>query len=357
MTSIDPGSEQDDDHGRADPPPADSGASGGASGGSGAAGAASEPSGRSGDREPQQKARPHASGAAPADPAESGADDARQRFVLHKPDGDPVRTGRNLPVAVASGVALGALVLLSIYPFSAVFVAITAAATLICLRELNRGLGAHGARLALWPLGAGGAAMQVCAYFGGAEWLVGATALTAVAALAWRLRDGAEGYVRDAAADLLTLAYVPFLLATWQLLIATPGDGQERLIAFIIVTISSDIGGYFAGILMGRHKMAPVISPNKTWEGFSGSVLACMIAGALAVGLMLDGPLWAGAVLGVAVVLAATVGDLIESLLKRDLGVKDMGRFMPGHGGLLDRVDSLLIAGPVAWIVLSLLVP
>src|SRR5690625_1665965 len=108
---------------------------------------------------------------------------------------------------------------------------------------------------------------------------------------------------------------------------------------------------------MGRHKMAPVISPNKTWEGFGGSVLACMIAGGLTVSLMLGGPVWAGAVLGVAVVLAATVGDLIESLTKRDLGVKDMGRFMPGHGGLLDRVDSLLIAGPVAWVVLTLLVP
>ncbi|MDT0304651.1 phosphatidate cytidylyltransferase [Streptomonospora wellingtoniae] len=277
--------------------------------------------------------------------------------MLHKPDGEPVRTGRNLPLAIASGVALGALVLLSIYPFSAGFVAITAAATLICLRELNRGLAAKGGRLAVWPLALGGAAMQVCAYFGGAEWLVGATALTAVAALSWRLRDGAEGYVRDAGANLLTLLYVPFLLGTWQLLIATPGDGQERLIAFILVTISSDIGGYFAGILMGRHKMAPVISPNKTWEGFGGSVLACMLAGGLTVALMLDGPVWAGAVLGVAVVLAATVGDLIESLLKRDLGLKDMGRFMPGHGGLLDRVDSLLIAGPVAWVVLSLLVP
>lgn len=123
------------------------------------------------------------------------------------------------------------------------------------------------------------------------------------------------------------------------------------------MTISSDIGGYFAGITAGRHKMAPTISPNKTWEGFVGSVAGCMIAGALTVWLMLDGPIWAGLVLGIGVVLAATVGDLIESLIKRDLGIKDMGNFMPGHGGLLDRVDSLLVAGPVAWVVLTLLVP
>ncbi|WP_017540080.1 phosphatidate cytidylyltransferase [Nocardiopsis halophila] len=282
-------------------------------------------------------------------------DDGGARFRLTKPGGEPVRAGRNLPVAIASGVALGALVLLSLFPYSQAFSLITAAATVIGLRELNRAVAAGGARLALPPLAVGGVAMQFCAHFGGPEWLVGATALTAIGALAWRLRGGADGYVRDAAANLFTLCYLPFLLGTWQLLVAHPGDGTERLIAFIIVTISSDIGGYFAGILLGRHKMAPVISPNKTWEGFGGSVLACMAAGGLTVALMLDGPVWVGLVLGVAVVLAAIVGDLIESLIKRDLGIKDMGRFMPGHGGLMDRVDSLLIAGPVAWVVLGLL--
>jgi len=195
----------------------------------------------------------------------------------------------------------------------------------------------------------------VAAYFGGTEWLAGTTALTAIIVLVWRLRGGADGFVADASANLFTLVYLPFLLGTWLLLIAHPEDGQYRLVTFIVVTISSDIGGYFAGIMLGRHKMAPVISPNKTWEGFGGSVVGCSIAGALCVTLMLDGPWWVGVVLGLAVVLAATVGDLIESLFKRDLGVKDMGRFMPGHGGLMDRLDSLLIAGPVVWIVLSLL--
>ncbi|MFC3999546.1 phosphatidate cytidylyltransferase [Nocardiopsis sediminis] len=276
---------------------------------------------------------------------------------MHKPSGEPVRAGRNLPLAIISGCALGALVFVSIYPFPAVFVAITSLAVLLGMRELHRAVAARGTRIALVPLAVGGVAMQAAAHFGGPEWLVGVTALTAIITLSWRLRDGAEGYVRDAGASLFSLIYLPFLLGTWQLLIATPGDGQERIVAFILVTISSDIGGYFAGILMGRHRMAPVISPNKTWEGFGGSVLGCMIAGGLTVALMLDGPIWAGLVLGVAVVVAATVGDLIESLVKRDLGLKDMGRFMPGHGGLLDRVDSLLIAGPVAWVVLTLLVP
>ncbi|MGW5880134.1 phosphatidate cytidylyltransferase [Nocardiopsis terrae] len=291
--------------------------------------------------------------------AESSVTDtaAGQRFVLHKPGGDPVRTGRNLPVAIASGCVLGALVFFSVFPRPELFTVITSLAALIGLRELNRAFGGKGVALALAPLAVGGVAMQAGAYFGGPEWLVGITALTAIVCLVWRLRGGAEGFVADASANLFVLVYLPFLLATWLLLIANPEDGQYRLLVFIVVTISSDIGGYFAGIMLGRHKMAPVISPNKTWEGFGGSVVGCAVAGALCVTLLLDGPWWVGVVLGLAVVLAATVGDLIESLFKRDLGVKDMGRFMPGHGGLMDRMDSLLIAGPVVWVVLSLLLP
>lgn len=289
----------------------------------------------------------------PGPPA--GAEPAGQRFVLHKPGGEPVRTGRNLPVAIASGCVLGALVFFSIFPWPQLFTIITSLAVLIGLREVNRAFAGKGMALSAAPLAVGGVGMQVAAYFGGTEWLVGTTALTAIVALVWRLRGGTDGFVADVAASLFTLLYLPFLLGTWLLLISHPEDGQYRLVTFIVVTISSDIGGYFAGILLGRHKMAPVISPNKTWEGFGGSVVGCAVAGALCVTLMLDGPWWVGVVLGLATVLAATVGDLIESLFKRDLGVKDMGRFMPGHGGLMDRVDSLLIAGPVAWVVLSLL--
>ncbi|MCY9787841.1 phosphatidate cytidylyltransferase [Nocardiopsis sp. EMB25] len=286
----------------------------------------------------------------------SPADEAAgQRFVLHKPGGEPVKTGRNLPVAIASGCVLGALVFFSIFPLPQLFTIITSLGVLIGLREVNRAFAGKGMTLAVAPMAVGGVAMQVCAYFGGADWLAGATALTAIALLVWRLRGGAEGFVADVSANLFTLVYLPFLLGTWQLLISHPEDGQLRLVTFIVVTISSDIGGYFAGILLGRHKMAPVISPNKTWEGFGGSVVGCALAGALCVVLMLDGPWWVGVLLGLAVVLAATVGDLIESLFKRDLGVKDMGSFMPGHGGLMDRLDSLLIAGPVVWVVLSLL--
>ena len=125
----------------------------------------------------------------------------------------------------------------------------------------------------------------------------------------------------------------------------------------IILTISSDIGGYFAGITVGRHPMAPAISPKKTWEGFAGSVAACLVAGWLCVTLLLHGHWWQGLLTGAAVVLAATTGDLVESMIKRDLDIKDMGTLLPGHGGVLERLDSLLVAAPVVWLLLYVFIP
>ncbi|MQA93593.1 MAG: phosphatidate cytidylyltransferase [Streptosporangiales bacterium] len=267
-----------------------------------------------------------------------------------------VNTGRNLPVAVASGVALGALVLVSLFWEKSLFVGVMTAAFAISLWELNRALTGRDIRIAVVPIAVGGVGILVGAYVGGAAALSGVLAMTFVAVMLWRLPRGATGYVRDVAAGTFVTAYLPFLIAFWMLMLAAT-DGAERIITFIVVTICSDIGGYFAGIFAGRRKMAPTISPKKTWEGFAGSTAACMIGGALTVGLLLDGSYWQGALLGVAIVCAATLGDLIESMVKRDLGIKDMGRFLPGHGGLLDRLDSLLISGPVAWLMLTAFVP
>ena len=126
---------------------------------------------------------------------------------------------------------------------------------------------------------------------------------------------------------------------------------------FILVTVLSDVGGYAAGVLLGRHPMAPTVSPKKSWEGFAGSVLACVVGGAIAVPYALGGPWWGGAVLGACAAVAATVGDLTESTVKRDLGIKDMSAILPGHGGIMDRLDSLLLVAPVAWALLAVFVP
>jgi phosphatidate cytidylyltransferase len=193
--------------------------------------------------------------------------------------------------------------------------------------------------------------MLVSAYVAGEEGLLVSFALTGFGVLLWRIIDGVPGASRDVTAGLFTAAYIPLLAGFAILLLADP-DGPKRVVTFIVVTVASDIGGYAAGVFAGRTPMAPTISPKKSWEGFAGSVVACLIAGAACVILLLQGDWWVGLALGAATVITATVGDLSESLLKRDLGVKDMGSLLPGHGGIMDRLDSLLPTAPVAFLLL-----
>jgi phosphatidate cytidylyltransferase len=223
---------------------------------------------------------------------------------------------------------------------------------------------AKGIDLPEQPLMLGGVVMVVVAYFYGAPALVTATAVTALVIMLWLLRRGVEGYVQNATASVFTLIYVPFLGSFVALMLAEGGatdfdswdEGVKGIVTFILVTIASDIGGYCAGVLFGRHPMAPVISPKKSWEGFAGSLLFCVVAGWALVVYLLDGDWWVGVCLGLIAVVMATLGDLCESVIKRDLGIKDMSQVIPGHGGLMDRIDSLLATIAPIWLLLHYLV-
>ena len=209
----------------------------------------------------------------------------------------------------------------------------------------------------------GGTVMVVVAYLFGTDALVTATAVTGLVTMLWLLRRGIDGYVADSSAALFTLVYVPFLGSFVALLLAEGGlgggglddDGVRGILVFILVTIASDIGGYTAGVLFGRHPMAPVISPKKSWEGFAGSVVFTVAAG-IGLVLWLDGDWWVGIALGLIAAVMATLGDLCESVMKRDLGIKDMSQVIPGHGGLMDRLDSLLATIAPIWLLLHHLV-
>jgi phosphatidate cytidylyltransferase len=273
------------------------------------------------------------------------------------PDSAPAgRAGRNLPVAIGVGVALAALLLLSLYVVKAAFVAVVTLAILLAVWELTQALAGRGIAAPVVPVGVGAVAMIVGAYLGGSQALVVALALTVLGVIVWRLTDGPGGYVKDMTAGVFTAVYVPFL-AAFAVLMVVPADGEYRVTTFFLVTTFSDIGGYAAGVLFGRHPMAPAISPKKSWEGFAGSAVACMAVGAASVTLLLGEAWWKGLLLGAAILVAATLGDLGESMVKRDLGVKDMGTLLPGHGGVMDRIDSLLLSAPVAWLLLAVLVP
>ena len=276
------------------------------------------------------------------------------------PAKDHGRAGRNLPVAIASAVVLLGAVGASLAFWKTAFLVIIAAAVVVAVWELRQGLLAKDIDLPEQPLMLGGVVMVVVAYFSGTEALVTATAVSALVVMLWLLRRGVEGYVRTATASVFTLVYVPFLGSFVALLLAEGGaidferwdDGVKGIIVFVLVTIASDIGGYFAGVLFGRHPMAPVISPKKSWEGFAGSVVFCVIVGTLLVLYLLDGDWWVGVTLGLIAVVMATLGDLCESVMKRDLGLKDMSQVIPGHGGLMDRLDSLLATIAPIWLLL-----
>jgi phosphatidate cytidylyltransferase len=258
------------------------------------------------------------------------------------------RAGRNLRAAVAVGVIMGGLALVTLFTVKVIFLVYMAAVIALGLWELTRALEVRGIRLPLVPVAAGGAVMLGLAYYSGARPLVATLGVTVIAILAWRMTGGSAGYVRDVTAGVFTLVYLPLMASFVALMLAAP-DGSRRVLAWIVVTVCSDIGGYLVGSLLGRHPMAPAISPHKTWEGFAGSAVACVVAGVLLLTLLLHGTWWQGVVLGVAAVAAATLGDLAESMIKRDLQIKDMGTVLPGHGGILDRADSLLLTAPVTW--------
>ena len=273
--------------------------------------------------------------------------------------GQASRTGRNLPVAIGVGAALGGLVFLTLLTVKATFLLYVGAAILVALTELAAAFAKRGITIPVIPVAVGGAAMLTCMYWLGPRAALAALALTVVAVFAWRLPGGPSGFVKDVTAGVFATIYLPFL-ASFVAAMLSPSDGPRRVLTFIILTICSDIGGYFAGITLGRggrHPMAPVISPKKTWEGFAGSVLACLIGGALCLPLLLHGHAWQGLLTGAAAVLAATLGDLVESMIKRDLDIKDMGTLLPGHGGVLERLDSLLVVAPVMWLLLFLFIP
>ena len=167
---------------------------------------------------------------------------------------------------------------------------------------------------------------------------------------------GVAGYVRDVAASLLIIGYVP-LLGSFAALMLAEGRGTLRVVTFMLIVVMSDTGGYVAGVLFGKHPMAPKISPKKSWEGFAGSLVFATVAGICMAIFVLHVPFWVGIILSVCLVAVGSCGDLIESMIKRDLGIKDMSSFLPGHGGVMDRLDSLLVAAPVAWLTMYLLVP
>ena len=271
------------------------------------------------------------------------------------------KAGRNLPAAIGVGVALFVVTAVGLIWLPWLFAAMMALGLVLSTVEVHRALLRKGMRAEIVPIAVGTgvsvlggfAVSRFDVYVTPIVFVVSCLGATMLAVLTSRLRRGVEGFLLDAAASALIIAYIPLLGVFVPLMMAAP-LGTMRVLVVIICVILADTGAYATGVLFGRHKMAPSISPAKTWQGFAGAVVFSMVGGAIAVPLLLGADWWVGLILGALLCPAATLGDLVESLIKRDAGLKDMSNFLPGHGGIMDRLDSMLVAVPVGWLVLHL---
>lgn len=279
--------------------------------------------------------------------------------VASEPASTP-KGGRNLPAAIGVGLGLIVALVVGLVWAHWFFVLLTAVALCLGAVEVHMALQRKGMHSAIVPIVIGTAVSIVGGWLvarldlmAPSNFIVVCLGATLLASFTARLRGGPEGFLRDAAASALIIAYIP-LLGVFVSLLMGEADGVFRILVIVLAVVASDTGAYTFGSLFGRHKLAPQISPSKTWEGVVGGVATAAAVGVAAVLLLLDGPWWLGLVLGVCCALAGTLGDLVESLIKRDAGIKDMSNFLPGHGGVMDRLDSLLAAVPVGWLVLHL---
>ena len=267
---------------------------------------------------------------------------------MGQPAASSSRAGRNLPAAIASGVGLAILILVTLFTWKWTFAVLAIAAALMAAHELIQAFGGRGIHIARTPFIITTVALPAVAYVWGLPAEIVAMGIAVLFVLFWRIRRGIEDYVRDVTASVFVIAYLPFMMGFAMLMLAAE-NGPQRVLTFILLSSSNDIAGYAAGVMFGKHPMAPSISPKKSWEGFAGSVIVQALVGALAFVYLLDAPWWQGVVAGMVLTVTATAGDFVESALKRDLGVKDMGSLLPGHGGMMDRLDSLIPNAFVAW--------
>ncbi|ALV47378.1 phosphatidate cytidylyltransferase [Arthrobacter alpinus] len=277
------------------------------------------------------------------------------------------KAGRDLPAAISVGVGLLVLVVVSLLFFPIAFVFVATVFACVGVWEVNRAIGTRGIKAPTTPIMVGALAMPISAYFAGAEGLLFALVASAAATVLWRSLDSEPGAVKSILAGVFSLMWIPFLLSFVFLMLR--GDQQPTLgltldlgnispgvievLIMLMLVVANDTFGYLVGVIFGKHPMAPKISPKKSWEGFAGSLAGATLVAIPATMFLLDQQWWVGLVLAVGLVFAGTGGDFAESMVKRELGVKDMSNLLPGHGGVMDRLDSILFAAPVAYAIFT----
>ena len=263
------------------------------------------------------------------------------------------KAGRKLVPSIVVGLSLLGLIWFSLSVYKELFLVVLATAVVLGIREIVRAFNSRSIPISFPSLSIVAIGLLGAAWIDGIAGLAIATAISFPILLIRLLLNGPEGFVGKATATTFTLLYLPFL-AGFLILLATPSNGFQRVMTFVVLVGCNDTFGYFVGVLFGKHPLVPTISPKKTWEGLAGSVVFTIIGGCLAFHYIMNMHWWIGIIVGLMIVFTATCGDLIESAMKRDLSLKDMGTLLPGHGGMLDRLDSVVLSAPAMWLALEL---
>jgi phosphatidate cytidylyltransferase len=263
------------------------------------------------------------------------------------------KAGRKLLPSIGVSLSLVALIWFALAYERIIFAAVVTVVVVLGIRELNKAFTAVDIHIPLWSLTTAAIGLSASTWFGGISGLTVATAIAFPCLLVLLLPRGYENFVKTASASALALIYLPFL-AGFLILLARPYNGLERVMTCVVLVGCNDTFAYLTGVLIGKHPLAPKISPKKTIEGLIGSIIFTVVGGALAFHYIMNSHWWLGAIAGLLTVFTATAGDLIESALKRDMAIKDMGSLLPGHGGIMDRLDSVLFAAPALWLALEI---
>ncbi|GAA1409738.1 hypothetical protein AUR04nite_23650 [Glutamicibacter uratoxydans] len=264
------------------------------------------------------------------------------------------RAGRNLPAAIAVGALMLGLVLAGLFWFEPLLVFLVVLISGVGCWEVARATTHAKTSVPMLPLFLASALMPISALWGGLEALGFTYLVSLLIALLFRLMEGLKGAAASVMSSVFIISWVPLLLS-FALLILEGPRGQWMIATILLLAVSNDTFGYIVGVLFGKHPMAPKISPKKSWEGFAGSMLGSMLVGALAMHFWMDMPWWTGIILAFFTTIAATTGDFSESMVKRELGIKDMSSLLPGHGGIMDRLDSVLFVIPLGYLISHLL--
>src|SRR5699024_2839059 len=266
---------------------------------------------------------------------------------------------RNVAIAIGGGDGLGALVMFAMWAGQLAWYILVAVAVAGAMWEVLTRLREHSYHLPRTLMIIGGQLMVWSSWPLETEGLIAFYVIAVLALMFGRLFHNGRhrppiNYLRDTAVGVFVLTWIP-MFGSFAAMLSATSQGASSILVFMLCVVASDTGGYITGVMFGSHPMAPAVSPKKSWEGFAGSIIFGMVTGALSIHFLLEREAWAGVIMGLGLVVCATLGDLVESQFKRELGIKDMSNILPGHGGLMDRLDGMLPAAMVTWLAISFL--